>query len=123
MLLTKRFDTMKLPNADHALVPEAKVLEYLLAEAHPRGRYKAAFFLSLGFERREWRKFDTVLTRHPAEHDVCRVEDSRFGKRYVIDGPIDAPDGSRPGIRTVWFVETGGDIPVLVTAYPVKERR
>ncbi len=110
---------MKLLNADCALVPESKVLEYLLAEAHPRGRYKAAYFLSLGFERREWRKFATVLTRHATKHDVYRIEDSRFGKRYVIDGPIEAPDGSRPEIRTVWFVETGGDIPVLVTAYPV----
>jgi hypothetical protein len=38
-----------LPNADRALIDEARIREYLLSDAHPVGRFKAAFFRSLGF--------------------------------------------------------------------------
>jgi hypothetical protein len=38
-----------LPNADRAIVPEAKVRDYLLSNAHPVGRFKAVFFIALGY--------------------------------------------------------------------------
>jgi len=111
---------MKLPDASDAIVSQAKVVDYLLAENHPQGRDKAAFFTRLGFTQKAWQVLATVLAQHPVEHDVYRVEDSRFGRRYVIDGAIETPSGRRRRIRTVWFIETGDDQARLVTAYPVK---
>ena len=35
---------MKLPRAEHAVVEDAKVRDYLLSREHPVGRFKAAFF-------------------------------------------------------------------------------
>jgi hypothetical protein len=43
---------MSLPNADRAIVDPAKVRDYLLS--HPVGRFKAAFFLSLGYSQDRW---------------------------------------------------------------------
>lgn len=40
---------MKLPNATQAIIDEAKLHDYLLSPAHPVGRFKSAFFRSLGY--------------------------------------------------------------------------
>jgi hypothetical protein len=47
---------MPLPNADRAVVDKAKVRGYLLSPAHPVGRFKARFFVSLGYTAEEWRR-------------------------------------------------------------------
>lgn len=114
---------MKLRNADKATIASAKVLDYLLAEAHPHGRHKAAFFTRFGFSRDAWQTLASALVRHAGEHEVDRAEDSRFGTRYIIDGVVTAPDGRRPLIRVIWFVETGEDIPRFVTAYPLEGKK
>jgi hypothetical protein len=40
---------MKLPAAESAIIDEAKVREYLLSTEHPVGRFKARFFIGLGY--------------------------------------------------------------------------
>ena len=45
---------MMLPNAEKAVVAEAKVVDYLLNPAHLDGATKARFFVALGFCRDEW---------------------------------------------------------------------
>jgi hypothetical protein len=55
-------------------------------------------------------------------NDVVKAEETPFGRRYVIDGTIHAPDGRNPVIRTVWFVEKETDNPYFVTAYPLSKR-
>lgn len=109
---------MKLPNAEKAVVPQSKVLDYLLSEEHPQGRYKAVFFNQLGFERAKWQTLASALKGHAKQHDVSGLDEARFGTSYVIDGTIDCPIGVRAVIRTVWFIEDGGETPRLVTAYP-----
>ena len=114
---------MKLPNADKTIVAKAKVLDSLLAETHPHGRHKAEFFTRFGFSRDRWQVLASILAHHAAEHEVSRIEDSRFGTRYIVDGAIEAPDGRKPRVRTVWFVESGTGMPRFVTAYPLEEER
>ena len=109
---------MKLPNADKAVVSQRKVLDYLLAEEHPQGRYKAAFFYQLGFERDGWQVLASTIKEHAQRYEVSELEESPFGTRYAIDGTIDCPIGIRAVIRTVWFIDHGGDTPRLVTSYP-----
>ena len=40
---------MRLPNAAKAVIPIEKLRDYLTSITHPAGRFKAAFFLSLGY--------------------------------------------------------------------------
>jgi hypothetical protein len=40
---------VRLPNADRAVVEEAKVRDYLLSPTQPVGRFKSVFFVALGF--------------------------------------------------------------------------
>jgi hypothetical protein len=51
-----------LPNADRAVVEDAKVRDYLLSATHPVGRFKAVFFVALGFSADRWELLrDTLL--------------------------------------------------------------
>lgn len=108
---------MKLPGADRAEVSPEKVTSYLLATQHPQGRFKAAGFGASGFPSDNWKKLAAALKAHPTENPVTKVEPSRFGTRYVVDGIVKAGDGHRPLIRTVWFIETGARSAKLITAY------
>jgi hypothetical protein len=112
----------RLPNAERAIVAQSKIVDYLLSLSHPDGRGKARFFLSHGFSPDEWETLVRALRNHAVTHRVSSAEDTTFGVRYVVEGQLVAPDGRTPRVRVVWFIRTGGDIPELVTAYPIKRR-
>ncbi|HHY58287.1 MAG TPA: hypothetical protein GYA08_22945 [Chloroflexi bacterium] len=113
---------MRLPNCEHAHIPQAKVVDYLLSSTHPEGQIKAKFFMAHGFTVANWQQFAAALVTHAQEHPVARVEKSLFGIRYIIEGILRTPDGRSPFVRVVWFIEEGETIPRLVTAYPRTQR-
>ena len=113
---------MQLPAAERAVVPRPKVVDYLLSSTHPEERGKAAFFRRCGFSPASWEQLASALRRHGRTHTVARVEPSPFGTRYVIEGTMGTPAGRSPLVRSVWFVGHGGDVPRLVTAYPLNPR-
>lgn len=47
-------------------------------------------------------------------------EETEFGAKYVVEGPLIAPDGREIRMRAVRFVRSGEELPRLVTAYPWK---
>lgn len=102
------------------LVSRRKLTDYLLAREHPDGRGKALFFEQHGFRREAPDALAEALRRHATEHEVARMESSPFGERLVVDGPLLAPDGRRPFVRSVWFREHPDAPPRLVTAYPLR---
>jgi len=110
---------VKLPNHEQATIPKAKITKYLLSTTHRRGRNKARVFMALGFTASDWHALETALQRHTAEHEVRKIEDSQFGTRYTVEGPIQTPNGRTPTIRSVWFIERGETVPRFVTAYPL----
>ena len=98
---------MKLPNARSATVPARKVTHYLLNPAHPTGGSKASFFLRHGFTVADWTRLAEVLLRHAREHEIVAMEQTPHGTRYVVDGPLAAPDGTSLNVRTAWFIDPG----------------
>jgi hypothetical protein len=110
---------MKLPNAHLATVPERKITLYLLNPAHPAGGSKAAFFLRFGFKVGEWQRLAEALIRHAQENEVVETEETRYGRRYAVDGPLAAPDGTILNVRSAWYVYPGSDAPRFVTAHPL----
>lgn len=111
---------MQLPLASQAIVPEEKITRYLLNPTHPVGGSKAAFFLRFGFSQDRLRELAAALLRHAAENEVVATEQTRHGTRYVVDGPMGAPDGSRLNVRTPWYIGIGGGAPRFVTAHPLR---
>ncbi len=111
---------MMLPNAGEARVDREKVVEYLLSPSHPDGRSKAAFFVRFGFRVAEWKALAEALRETGISNPVTREVESAYGRRYTVDGPLRAPDGRSPMVRTVWIVEPE-TAPRLVTAYPLEK--
>jgi Domain of unknown function (DUF6883) len=64
-----------------------------------------------------------MLTLHGAEHEIAKTQDSPFGTRYIIEGKLNTPSGKKPLIRSIWFLESGENIPRFVTAYPLRRRK
>jgi len=109
-----------LPQVERAVIDDGKLADYLLSTEHPFGRAKARFFLGLGFQREAIGALKEALRRHAFQNRIAAREETNFGSKYVVEGPLLAPDGREVGIRSVWFVETGEAVPRFVTAYPWK---
>ncbi|MDX2161387.1 MAG: hypothetical protein SF162_08700 [bacterium] len=109
---------MKMPNADQAVVPAAKVF-YLLSEQKSGGKDK--FFKKFGFFVAQWERLQAALLRHGQTHEVTQIIVTDFGVKYLIDGHLVTPDERNPFVRSVWQLDHQANNPRFVTAYPVKE--
>jgi hypothetical protein len=109
---------MKLPFRERALVPSAKLIDYLLSPTHPVGKTKARFFAALGFDMANAADLEQQLIAFAQIEDVSEITSSPYGTKYVIRGILQAVDGRQALIETVWIIETGTDQPRFVTAYP-----
>jgi hypothetical protein len=107
-----------LPNAERAIVDEAKVRDYLLSPSHPVGRFKAAFFWALGFSADDWRSLSEALLTIGRSGEVNEGQASPFGQKFEIRASLTGPSGRQATIVTVWMVSNGRDFAHFVTAFP-----
>ena len=114
---------MKLPYYENATIAQAKITQYLLSESHEDGKNKAAFFLGFGFSVAQGEVMRDALMAHAAEHEIASVLDASRGKHYAVEGELSTPSGRKPLVRSVWALETGSEIPRLITAYPLKIKK
>jgi hypothetical protein len=108
------------PDFSTARVDRAKAAEYLLGSSSPASRAKAKFFLSLGFSADRWEELAAALRAQALSATVSETT-SRWGTKHVAVGEIDAPNGRRYKIISVWIAE--GATLRLVTAYPSEETK
>ena len=113
---------MKLPGCDAATIPKDKIVGYLLSTTHRAGKSKAAFFGKHGFTVENWRALERALREHAARNPVSWTVDTAYGARYIVDGPLGAPDGAALNVRSVWFISKGTTVPRFATAHPLKRR-
>ena len=111
---------MQIPNADRAVIEPAKLHGYLLSRSHPVGRFKAAFFLALGYSSENWRRLETDLrSQHLSQNATPEHEaGSRYGQKYTIRGTLVGPSGGSASVVSVWVIRTGEAFPRFLTAYP-----
>ena len=107
-----------LPASADAIVDERKIADYLLSPGHVSGSAKARFFAGFGFRRDAPGQMRAALLNHAAANEILRLQTTAHGVKYVIEGPLSAPDGRAPLVRTVWIVDAGTRIPRFVTAFP-----
>jgi len=109
---------VKLPNVDRAVVDRSKIRDYLLSKEHPVGRFKAAFFGSLGYERKDWERLRDDLLGVSRQVEVVVKESSEFGRKYEIRCRLEGPSGRSAEIVIVWIILREEDVPRFITAYP-----
>ena len=108
---------MKIPNADRAIVPREKLQDYLLSPTHPVGRFKAAFFGSIGYTQVDWEALEHQI-RRLLDNEAVEGEETRYGKKYEVHGTITGLTGQEVSLVTVWVILAEEDVPRFVTAYP-----
>jgi hypothetical protein len=107
-----------LPHADHALVDEAKICDYLLSDMHPVGRFKARVFRSLGYSIESWRRLHDDLLQHGQTGTIQRIEMGAYGMQVVISATLKGPNGAPKPFITVWLIPDHSRQARLVTAFP-----
>ncbi len=109
---------MRLPHAERAYIDPKKISGYLLSATHPVGRNKARFFWSLGFNPDDLKRLSAALLSMGRQGAVTGEIVSAFGIQYIVDGVLNAPNGTSVALRTIWMLQTGTEAPRLVTAFP-----
>lgn len=108
---------MKLPFAEEAVVPEPKLVDYLLNEEHPEGQSKAHFLLHRGFSRSNSEVLRQALLTMAKTSDFVEIP-FEYGIKYSATGLLECRDGSSPEFVTVWVLLEGRPPPRFVTGYP-----
>lgn len=108
----------KLPNADRAIIDTEKIRDYVLSRSHPVGRFKAAVFGRFGYFAESWEIFERNLRELVLSMDVTKVENSRFGQKFIVEGPLVSPSGETMQIVSVWIILKGENVPRFITVYP-----
>lgn len=95
-----------------------KITKYCLVPSHPRNQGKADFFLGFGFSLDRADVFARALLNHAAPDRFVRATLDVIGaQRLIYEGPLDAPDGRRPGVRPVWQMNEDA-VAAFVTSFP-----
>jgi hypothetical protein len=108
---------VKLPNGHRALVDIAKLLDYCLSLAHPRGRHKARVFAaSLGLTVADAGELRAALLEAARTQDALPGERDAYGTRYVVEFRMRGPAGAAT-IRSAWIIRTGEDFPRFTSCH------
>jgi hypothetical protein len=109
---------MKIPNAHQAVITQDKLCTYLLNIAHRRGASKAKLLLAMGYRPDDWQRLEADIRARHLTADVDREVDTEYGTRYEIAAALHGPAGWAANFRSVWQIDTGTQIPRLITMYP-----
>ena len=60
-----------------------------------------------------------ALLRHGRENEVAATEQTAYGVKHRVDGPMPTPGGSAVFVRTVWQTDVGQRAPRFVTLKPI----
>ena len=108
----------KMPNAEKAVIDADKLRGYILSFSHPLGRFKAAIFKKLGYSAENWKLLENSLKELILTNYVAKIEDTEYGRKYIVEGLIVSPSGENVHLVTVWIILKKEFSPRFVTAYP-----
>lgn len=110
---------MRLPNSGKAVIPREKLINYILSETHSTGKFKARFFLGLGFNERNVSLLEGSLYILANSEEIQEEYPTIYGIKYVLEGKMNTPSGRIVKIRTVWIIEHSQSRPRFITMYPL----
>jgi len=108
----------KLPDYEKAIIDPSKIKNYILSPAHPVGRFKAAFFQSMGYTQGNWQQLLDDIRQYHLTGEAEPVEKTGYGQKYIIKSATKGPNGKIVLLRSVWIVLSGEDTPRFITIYP-----
>jgi hypothetical protein len=86
------------------------------------GRFKAAFFESLGYSADAWQRLEADLRVLAAVEEATIGNQTKYGQKYELRGTLTGESGRSASVLTVWIVRWGEEVPSFVTAFPGEKR-
>ena len=109
---------MRLPGGERAIIDPEKLRDYVLSRAHPVGRFKAAFFASLGYGIDNWQDLDRALRAAAGQAEAELGERTPYGQKYRIRSMLEGAARRSADIVSVWIILHDETTPRLVTVMP-----
>jgi hypothetical protein len=108
---------MKLPGGERAIVDIAKLHDYCLNPAHPRGRHKARVFAAtLGLTATDAEFPCEELLRAAREANATPGDGDEYGERYAVDFKLARGD-RQAMVRSTWIVSRSDPVPRLTSCF------
>lgn len=101
-----------------AFIPDAKVRDYLLSDAHDKARSRHKFFTAYGFSQAAWPQLQSALLEQLARAVRRLVREDAYGRTFAAVGPIRTPSSQTLIITTFWIVRHDDPCPQLTSALP-----
>ena len=79
------------PDWSEAVVPDAKITEYLLTPDHPKGGSKAALFVACGYAHKDPERLAADLATCARSNESREAVSDQYGTRYVVVGEMQTP--------------------------------
>ena len=107
-----------IPNAAQARIDPRKLRDYALNREHSSGRYKAEYFAPMGYTADNWQRLERDIREQLLIQPALPGRESPFGRKYVINAPLQGPQGELRYVTTVWIIRPSNEYPELVTIFP-----
>src|SRR5260370_23519472 len=108
---------MNLPGGESAIVDIAKLRDYCLNPAHPRGRHKSRVFAStLGLTTADAEFLREELLRAAKEGSAMPGDGDEFGERYAVEFKLVRGD-RQATVRSSWIINRNDSVPRLTSCF------
>lgn len=108
---------MVLPNAERAVVDIAKLRDYSLNAAHPKGKHKARVFqAALGFTEKDAGRLRLMILDAVRVNEATEQSPNPYGRRFLVDFSVSGTRG-QVKVRSTWIVRTDENFPRLTTCF------
>jgi len=77
----------RLAHSDRAIVPEAKIVDYLLSARHPGGRAKARFLAGFGFNVENWHALRDAIVAHAMANEITASHQTHLASNSKLTVP------------------------------------
>ncbi len=112
-----------IPHPEQARIDPRKLRDYALNPNHESGRFKAAFFVQMGYRAEQWQRLERDIREQHLTQQAESGQPSLYGVKYTITAPLLGPVGQARWVTTVWIVKPGHDWAELVTIEPAVRRK
>jgi hypothetical protein len=108
---------MILPNAQRAVIDDAKIYAYCLSDIHIEGQHKAHVFKAvLGFTAENGEELKSLIWKAILAEDAVFEKTLNFGAIWRVDF-LCRRNRREATICSIWIIRNGEDFPRLVSCY------
>lgn len=99
----------KLPNAENAVVPDAKFTKYIFDGAHPEGLAKGRAFSSrLGYDINNWQELQSEIKHRALKYPATFKGNNGYGDRYEQKIVVYGKNGTPANVVVGWMHRPDG---------------